>query len=289
MSKIFEALQRSVSERTGSSFAEVSSVATELLRETVAGSNVEHCVTLSPTLLPESRAIAIKDPGTIAAEKFRVLSVRLRDLKRRRELKRILITSALPDEGKSVVALNLASTLARIHQTRVLLVEGDMRKPTMRGELGLPAIKGLTEWLRADLPVSEIICRVTPPGFCFLPAGEPLSNPLELMQSGRLAVLLSEVAESFDWIIIDSTPVLPVADTSVWGRLSDGILMVVREGKTEKRQLQKALEAIDKSMLLGVVLNASSNGEHKSYYMYYAGSHVKGSVTKKSPRPSLNY
>jgi capsular exopolysaccharide synthesis family protein len=217
----------------------------------------------------------MKDPGAIAAEKFRSLSVRLKDLKQRRELKKILITSAVPDEGKSVVALNLASTLARIHQTRVLLVEGDVRKPTMRGELGLPAIKGLTEWLRADLPVSEVICRITPPGFCFLPAGEALSNPLELMQSGRLAVLLGEVAESFDWIIIDSAPVLPVADTSVWGRLSDGILMVVREGKTEKRQLKKALEAIDQSMLLGVVLNGASSGEHKSYYAYYAASHVK--------------
>jgi capsular exopolysaccharide synthesis family protein len=275
MSKIFEALQRSVSERKGSSFTEVSSVATELLCETVAGSKVEQCASLSPVPLAGSRAIAIKDPGAIAAEKFRSLSVRLRDLRQRRELKKILITSALPDEGKSVVALNLASTLARIHQTRVLLVEGDMRRPTVRAELGLPAIKGLTEWLRADLRVSEVICRVTPPGFCFLPAGEPLSNPLELMQSGRLAVLLDEVAESFDWIIIDSTPVLPVADTSVWGRLSDGMLMVVREGKTEKRQLQKALEAIDKSKLLGVVLNSASNAEHKSYYTYYAASHVK--------------
>ena len=275
MSKIFEALQRSVSERTGSSFTAMSSFATELLGETVAVSTVEQCASLSPAPLTESRAIAIKDPGAIAAEKFRSLSVRLKGLKQRRELKKILITSAVPDEGKSVVALNLASTLARIHQTRVLLVEGDMRKPTMRGQLGLPAIKGLTEWLRADLSVSEVISRITPPGFCFLPAGEPLNNPLELMQSGRLAVLLGEVAESFDWIIIDSTPILPVADTSVWGRLSDGILMVVREGKTEKRQLKKALEAIDKSMLLGVVLNGASSAEHKSYYTYYAASHVK--------------
>jgi capsular exopolysaccharide synthesis family protein len=275
MSKIFQALQRSVSERTGSSFAEVSSVATELLQETVGRSCVEQCASLAPTPLPESRAVAINDPAAMGSEKFRVLAVRLRHLRLRRELKRILVTSALPEEGKSVVSLNLASTFARFKEARVLLVEGDMRKPTIRTELGLPAIKGLSEWLRTDLPLQEVIHRITPPGFWLLPAGEPLSNPLELMQSGRLAVLLDQVAESFDWIIIDSTPVLPVADTSVWARLSHGILMVVREGKTEKRQLQKALEATDKSALVGVVLNSASNGEHKSYYKYYAASHEK--------------
>ena len=275
MSKIFQALQRSVSERTGNSFAEVSSVATELLQQTVAGSYVEQCGSLTAVPLPESRAVAINDPAAIGSEKFRLLTVRLRHLRQRRELKKILVTSALPEEGKSVVSLNLAATLSRFKETRVLLVEGDMRKPTVRTELGLPAIKGLSEWLRGDLPLQEVIHRVTPPGFWLLPAGEPLSNPLELMQSGRLAVLLDQVAESFDWIIIDSTPVLPVADTSVWARLSHGILMVVREGKTEKRQLRRALEATDKSALVGVVLNSASNGEHKSYYKYYAATHVK--------------
>jgi capsular exopolysaccharide synthesis family protein len=279
MSKIFEALQRSVSERTGHPLAQAPSIATELLNETEKTDSFESCSALSPKPSPESRAIAITDPASIAAEKFRMLAVRLRNLGQKRELKRILITSALPDEGKSVVALNLACTLARYKQMRVLLVEGDMRKPKIQANLGLPAMKGLSEWLRNDIPLFEVIYQVTPPGFgfWFLPAGEPLINPVELMQSGRLAALLDDLTESFDWIIIDSTPILPVADTSVWARMSQGILMVVCEGKSEKRQLQKALEALEalkSSGLVGVVLNSSSNNEHKSYYKYYGASHA---------------
>jgi capsular exopolysaccharide synthesis family protein len=302
MSKIFEALQRSVSERTGFPLSEAPDVATELLRETdrlqlsakkasfplsdapahatepihetEKTASIESCSALIPNPSPESRVVAITEPGGIAAEKFRLLAVRLRNLKQKRELKRVLVTSALPDEGKSVVAMNLSCTLARYKQLRVLLVEGDMRRPKIRMNLGLPAMNGLSEWLRSDLSISEVIYRVNSPGLnlWLLPAGEPLTDPVELMQSGRLAALLDRLSESFDWIIIDSTPSLPVADTSVWARLSHGVLMVVREAKTEKRQLQKALDALESSALLGVVLNSSSNNEHKSYYSYYGVS-----------------
>ena len=313
MSKIFEALQRSVSERTGFSLSDTSDIATELLQETEKldrsskeltefplpvepvvraemlqqterPAALRSCSTVVPNLTPESRAVAIANPASEAAEKFRLLAVRLRNLKQRRDLKRLLITSAVPDEGKSVIAVNLAATLARYKQLRVLLVEGDIRRPRIRTNLGLPAMKGLSEWLRSDIPASEIIYQVNPPGlkFWLLPAGEPLSEPGELMQSGRLAALMDKLSESFDWIVIDSTPILPVADTSIWARLSQGILMVVREGKTEKRQLQKALEALEGSSLLGVVLNSSTNTEHKSYYTYYNGSQVEiGSEQEK--------
>ena len=274
MSKIFEALQRSVSERTGYPLSEAPVIATELLDETEKAARIESCSALVPNPSPESRVVAITEAGGIAAEKFRLLAVRLRNLKQKRELKRVLVTSALPDEGKSVVSLNLACTLARYKQLRVLLVEGDMRRPKIRTNLGLPPMKGLSEWLRSDIPISEVIYQVNSPGLSLwlLPAGEPMTDPVELMQSGRLAALLDRLTESFDWIIIDSTPVLPVADTSVWARLSQGILMVVREARTEKRQLQKALDALDSSTLLGVVLNSSSNNEHKSYYTYYGAS-----------------
>jgi capsular exopolysaccharide synthesis family protein len=286
MSKIFEALQRSVSETTGHPLVQASSVATELLNETEKSQSFESYSAMSPRPSPESRAIAITDPASIAAEKFRMLAVRLRSLRQKRELKRILITSALPDEGKSVVALNLACTLARYKQMRVLLVEGDMHRPKIRTNLDLPTVKGLSEWLRSDIPLSESIYRVTPSGFgfWFLPAGEPVTNAVELMQSGRLAALLDDLTESFDWIIIDSTPILPVADTSVWARLSQGILMVVREGKTEKRQLEKALELIDKSALIGVVLNDSTNTEHKSYYTYYSRGNPINRRSTDSPK-----
>src|SRR5262249_53871437 len=144
----------------------------------------------------------------------------------------------------------------------------------IRTNLGLPAMKGLSEWLRSDIPISEVIYQVNPPGLSLwlLPAGEPITDPVELMQAGRLAALLECLTEAFFLSIIDSTPILPVADTNVWARLSQGILMVVREAKTEKRQLRKALDALESSTLLGVILNSSSNNEHKSYYTYYGAS-----------------
>ncbi len=107
-------------------------------------------------------------------------------------------------------------------------------------------------------------------GFWFLPAGHPAENPLELMQSGRLSALIEQLTAAFDWIIIDSPPVLPLADTSLWARLVDGVLLVAREGVTRKRQLKRGLEALDQSKLLGMVLNSSTNSDHENYYQRYS-------------------
>jgi Mrp family chromosome partitioning ATPase len=90
------------------------------------------------------------------------------------------------------------------------------------------------------------------------------------MQSGRLSALIEQLTASFDWIIIDSPPVLPLADTSLWARLVDGILLVGREGVTQKRQLKRGLEALDQSKLLGMVLNSSTNTDHENYYQRYS-------------------
>jgi Mrp family chromosome partitioning ATPase len=101
-----------------------------------------------------------------------------------------------------------------------------------------------------------------------MPAGAQLENPLELMQSGRLSQLMTQLSTIFDWIIVDSPPLLPLADTTVWARLTDGILLVTREGKTEKSALQRGLEILKKSDLLGVVLNNCVTPNHGSYYYY---------------------
>ena len=103
-----------------------------------------------------------------------------------------------------------------------------------------------------------------------MPAGNPPENALELLQSGRLSQLMTQFANFFDWIIVDSPPLLPLADTTVWARVTDGTLLVTREGKTQKAQLQRGLEALKKSDLLGVVLNGCSHPDHQSYYHQYA-------------------
>jgi Mrp family chromosome partitioning ATPase len=113
------------------------------------------------------------------------------------------------------------------------------------------------------------IYRLDALGLWVLPAGRATQNPLELMQSGRLLPLMDQLSEWFDWIVIDSPPVLPFADTIIWARLSDGILLAARKGKTEKKQLQRGLEALEKSKLLGAILNSSTDTAHHDYYHRY--------------------
>ena len=160
-----------------------------------------------------------------------------RHLRRDRPLKKVLITSTIPQEGKSMVSANLACTLARRTQQRTLLMEGDVRRPSLSQMFGLGRIPGICECLQGERDLMSSIYHLEGPGLWFLPAGSAPKNPLELLQSGRLSAMMDQLTAWFDWIIIDSPPVMPLADTSVWMRLADGILLVVRQGITEKRQL----------------------------------------------------
>jgi capsular exopolysaccharide synthesis family protein len=311
MSKIFEALQRSEEERSGTTFPNSPSQATELLlrAEQASAGAVPAPVTpaaIDPveihanefaegphipiSVLAGSRLVCLSNQESLAAEKFRFLGVRLRQIQQSRPLKKILITSTIPEEGKSVVSGNLAAVLARRKQQRTLLLEGDLRRPVLGARFGLGKLPGLTEWLQGDFRPMTSIYRLDGAGFWFLPAGHPAENPLELMQSGRLSLLIEQLTASFDWIIIDSPPVLPLADTSLWTRLADGVLLVAREGVTRRRQLKRGLEALDQAKLLGMVLNSSTNTDHENYYQRYspvAGTTPQNGSQQESPS-SLN-
>ena len=217
----------------------------------------------------DSRLVSLGQEGSLGAEKFRFLAVRLRQLRQSRSLKKILITSTIPQEGKSTVAANLACTLARRRPQKTLLLEGDLRRPNIASQFGLGKLPGLCEWLSGETPTINIY-RLENLGVWLLPAGTAPENPLELMQSGRLSPLMEKLEAWFDWIVIDSPPVLPLADTSLWSRLADGILLVTRKGTTEKQQLQRGIEAIEKSKLLGALVNSSSNASHADYYQRYS-------------------
>jgi capsular exopolysaccharide synthesis family protein len=281
MSRIFEALQRSESERSGGVLPAEAALATELLESVerddptpaptapVIPSEMGQYHHVPVAIAPETRLVSLTDKESLAAEKFRFLGVRLRQMQQTRSLKKILITSTLPEEGKSLVSANLAATLARRKQQKVLLLEGDLRRPVLAKQFGQAHVPGITEWLYEGSGPINNIYYLDGPGFWFLPAGRPPENPLELMQTGKLSSLLVQLTASFDWIIIDSPPLLPLADTSVWARLTDGVLLVVREGKTEKRQLQRGLAALDRSSLLGVVVNGFSGSDNKNYYTRY--------------------
>jgi capsular exopolysaccharide synthesis family protein len=282
MSRLFEALQRSELGEAGFEFPLPEISVAELVQEPAQKKNILNASDLSqfPSVpaSPESSFICITQEESLGAEKFRFLGVRLRQLQQARELKTVLITSTIPEEGKSMVSGNLAVTLARKKQQKVLLLDGDLRRPVLAARLGLQGLRGLSEWLESDTSKITNIHYLEGPGFWFLPSGKPPANPLELMQSGRLSGLLKQLAVCFDWILIDSPPVLPLADTSVWAQLSDGVLLVAREGTTEKQRLARGVQALDRSTLLGVVLNSCTPSGHSNYYQRYGAPAVKSNL-----------
>jgi capsular exopolysaccharide synthesis family protein len=319
MSHIFDALQRSEAERSGSTVSPLSAV-TDLLERAERGAvsrwdsapeldprgpvdtleratgylpgessavadketpselgpqtsdaNAEEFAqfqTLNLSLTPQNRLVAVSDVDTPAAEAFRLLSVRLRHLRRSRNLKKLLITSTIPQEGKSMVSANLACALASSTQRKTLLLEGDVRRPSLSKVFGLKSHPGLCEWLEGGRSLGSSIYRLEPGGIWLFPAGHALANPLELLESAKLSALMEQLSAWFDWIIIDSPPVLPLADTSVWTRLSDGILLVTRQGTTQKRHLQRGIEALESKKVIGAVLNSSKNSSDNEYYSY---------------------
>src|SRR5580658_8784597 len=305
MSHIFDALQRSESESAGTE-SPAFSLATELLQaaeEKVRAAStakpparvesfdpaapafsfqdLERCPVLPVSIPPDSRLVSVGEEGSLGAEKFRFLAVRLRQLRQTRPLKKILITSTIPQEGKSTVAANLACTLARRRPQRTLLLEGDLRRPTLATRFGIGRVAGLSEWFRGEGSAMNIY-RLDSLGMWVLPAGNAAENPLELMQSGKLSPLMEQLSAWFDWIVIDSPPVLPLADTSIWGRLADGIVLVARPGVTEKQQLQRGLAALEQSKLLGALVNSSTDAAHSDYYQRYGASAVEQSKVEQS-------
>jgi len=309
MSRIFDALQRSGTEQSGVEYPDMVSVATEVfeaprrqkpqdqaiaekapaippsmqappvqsaIAEIIAEPKADAALdfpSMEVSVTPDSRLVYFMEPDSLAAEKFRFLGVRLRQLQQNRTLKKVLITSTIPEEGKSLVSANLAGVLAQRKQ-KVLLIEGDLRRPTLSQQFGLGRLAGLAEWLQSGQQTASNIYQLGGPGFWLMPAGDPPANPLELMQSGRLSKLMTQLATIFDWIIVDSPPLLPLADTTVWARLTDGTLLVAREGRTEKSALLSGLEILKKSDLLGVVLNGCSRSE-TNYYQRYAPAGAK--------------
>ncbi|MGA9585842.1 MAG: polysaccharide biosynthesis tyrosine autokinase [Terracidiphilus sp.] len=246
-----------------------SRTATELLTPTVARPEQEgpmQCEVLNIALSADSHLMSLPDSESPANEAFHLLGVRLRHMRRQRPLKKVLITSTIPQEGKSMVAANLACTLALRTQQKVLLLEGDIRRPTQSKIFGIGNKPGICAWLDGEKPLINCLYRLAQPGIWILPAGVSTGNSLELLQSGRVTPMMEQLTNWFDWVVIDSPPILPLADTSVWTNMADGILLVTRQGTTQKRQLQRGLEALGPQKLIGALLNSATNAAHSDYY-----------------------
>jgi len=205
--------------------------------------------------------------GSISAERFRTLRSRLSQIAATRPLKRVLITSSVKAEGKTFVAGNLAYSIVRQPDRRVLLIDADLRVSRLHQLLGAPGGPGLSDYLTGEADEYAVTQNPTGGNLFFIPGGSQVSNPSELLLSGRMKNLLDLVTPIFDWIILDSPPALPVHDASVLADLCDGVLFVVRAGETDYKLAERACSEFAKKNLLGVVLNGAEKED--SYGGYY--------------------
>lgn len=210
-------------------------------------------------------------------EEFRTLRSRLYQLRENRPLKKILVTSALPREGKSFVAANLAQVLVRQHGRRVLLIDGDLRASRLHMALGTPPAPGLVEYLLGEIDEFAVMQRGPMENLFFVSSGRTISNPAELVANGRMQLLLDRVESIFDWVIIDSPPAVPVSDAGLMANTCDGVLMVVRSQATPFDIARKAQKEFRVQQLVGVVLNAiEARSMPYSQYYYPASGKPNG-------------
>jgi protein-tyrosine kinase len=213
----------------------------------------------------EERVLTSGQFPASAQESFRVLCQRLLQVREQRRLQTLLITSPVPREGKTVVAINLATTLAR-NSKSVLLVDADLRHPRIP-VLGIAPQRGLADYLAGRIELAGAIRQVDPPGFYYLAAGFASTNPSELLQKLALQEFISQAAAAFDWVIFDSPSINLFADPRHLATLVDGVLLVVRENVTPKEAAEKSLVALDKAFLVGLVFNASTGSPYAHYRM----------------------
>jgi protein-tyrosine kinase len=209
------------------------------------------------------------DERRIGRERFRTLRSRLYQIAATRPLKRVLVTSSVPAEGKTTVAANLAHSIMCQPDRRVLLIDADLRSSRLHHLLGAPGRPGLTDYLRGDLEQDAVIQNGSQGNLCFIPGGSEVSNPSELLLGDRMKRLLDLVTPVFDWVILDSPPSLAVHDASSLADLCDGVLFVVKAGKTDHQLAEKGSSEFLKKNLLGVVLNgAEFDAAYSDYYGY---------------------
>lgn len=206
-------------------------------------------------LRPESRIFGQDEIGAIGMEQYRLLQGRLLYLQSRMPLKRLMVTSAGRGEGKTHVCANLGITMARETDRKVLLVDADLRKPDLHNVYGIPNNYGVANILSNGHDMSKAISKVAGMNLYVMTAGSVGSQPLTMSNILTLKMLLDQMSSVFDWVIIDSPPVLVAADTPLLAKLADGILFVVGASETPRDLVIKAKAMLETVPVVGAVLN----------------------------------
>lgn len=215
------------------------------------------------------------DPVTNVGEQFRLLRARLALMQKQRSIKTLLVTSAAPGEGKTFVSCGLSGVLAQEPGKRVLLIDGDLRKPMAAQDLGLNTNtdrQGFSDVLNGKVEVTDVLLSSADSRFFFLPAGKRTANPAELLSSSLLPRALKLLSERFNWIVIDSPPAIALADTNVIAQVCDAVLLVVHSNRTSSKLIKDCIQRIGREKICGVVMNRSKHLKNSRYYSYYQPS-----------------
>jgi protein-tyrosine kinase len=277
-------LPKKLPEPASNSSSTAVEIASEELEKTV---QIEQIPIEEVQVHPSSRIVVHTDPRSAGADRFRFLRMCLRELWNAGKLKSLQITSALPQDGKSTVAMNLATALAEGGKRTVLLIEADLHRPTLTQQFDLERRPGLADCLEEGLTPLACLRRLEPLGWYLLPAGEPHTNPTELLQTDAFAGVLQKVSPHFDWVLIDSPPVIPLTDALSLARQASATLMVAREGRTPREAIEKAIAILGRQRVLGIVLNAV-DGLDRMYSGYYGyGGYPNKNGSKEAGRTNI--
>jgi protein-tyrosine kinase len=220
----------------------------------------------------------------ISREQYRRLAAQLHDAQGNSGLRVAMVASAVPGEGKTLTATNLALTLSDSYRRRVLLIDADLRKPTLHEVFRLNTTSGLIDGLESPEEV-KLVLRQVSTHLSVLPAGRPTTDPMAGLTSERMRRLIEEAKEAFDWVIIDTPPLMLLPDAHLLSSLVDGAVLVVRANSTPHEMVKRTAEIIGRERIIGVVLNQAETTQHADY-VTYGGYYGRQYLTEKAGAPS---
>ena len=217
----------------------------------------------------DSLLIDAARPHEAPMEEFRTLRTRLNHMQTLQPIHTVVVTSASPAEGKSLTAANLALAESHLTGNAVLLADFDFRRPVIHTMFGIDRGPGITDYLMGQAPLHKAIKKIAGTNLYIMPAGQAVINPLELLNLREVKHLMERLPSLFQWVIMDSPPLLFAADANLLGTMSDGTLLVVRIGHTTIDSVTRAMQSLCNNNVLGIVANGARRGELYSKYTYY--------------------
>jgi capsular exopolysaccharide synthesis family protein len=232
-----------------------------------------------PTSRPliDPRLVTLTQPASLEAEQYQTLRLNLQRLKSARNIKMIAMTSPTSGDGKTLTAINLAGALARGSDTRVLLIEADLRRPTMASQLGLAGrFPGLADVVLDRTSTLKDAVQPLDFGFSVITAGSPSAAVHDVFNSPRIETVLREAREQYDYVALDTPPIVPVSDCRLLAPWVDGLLLVVSAHKTPRKLVEESLNLLEGTSLLGIVFNRDDQPLFRQYRRRYYRSSEPG-------------